>query len=88
MKLKWHYINICDKIDSFWVVRHGFWLIWLWSHLILIILIQVSFSSFVRLPKILSLNVVKKTLFHILVINLHKVAFVKLFSKQRDNGPK
>jgi hypothetical protein len=31
--LKWHHINIFDKIDSFVVIQHGFWLIWLWSHL-------------------------------------------------------
>jgi hypothetical protein len=24
MTLKWHYINMCDKIDSFLVVQHGF----------------------------------------------------------------
>jgi len=32
MILKWHYINMLEKIDSFSVVKHGFCLIWLWSH--------------------------------------------------------
>ncbi len=32
MTLKWHYINMFEKIHNFLLVQHGFWLIWLWSH--------------------------------------------------------
>jgi hypothetical protein len=32
MTLKWHYIYMFNKINSFLVVWHGFWLVWLWSH--------------------------------------------------------
>jgi hypothetical protein len=27
MTLKWHNINMSEKIDSFSVIRHGFWLV-------------------------------------------------------------
>jgi hypothetical protein len=30
--LKWHYINIFEKIDSFSIVQHGLCFIWLWYH--------------------------------------------------------
>jgi hypothetical protein len=34
MTLKWHYINMFEKIDSSTIVQHGFWFIWLWLHLV------------------------------------------------------
>jgi hypothetical protein len=32
MTLKWHYINTSEKIDNFFIIWHGFWLVWLWLH--------------------------------------------------------
>jgi hypothetical protein len=32
MTLKWHYINMFDKINSFPTIQHGFWFIWMWLH--------------------------------------------------------
>jgi hypothetical protein len=37
MTLKWRYVNMFEKIDSSLVVKHGFWLVWLWSHLMIIL---------------------------------------------------
>ncbi len=32
MTLKWHCINIFEKINNFSIVQHGFWFVWLWLH--------------------------------------------------------
>jgi hypothetical protein len=53
MTLKWHYINMFEKIHNFWLVRHGFWLVWLWSH-------PISHYYILKIFQNLELQVYKK----------------------------
>jgi hypothetical protein len=52
--LKWHYINLFEIIDSFLVVWHGFWLIWLWFYLLKVVVPRHShFTRFFPIPNAL-----------------------------------